>query len=205
MGAATVKEKITDILKRMSALEEELRDALQEAEKKAQYHIEHGKVLFDEEALSRQREALVGLFRYLYEAPFLYMLTAPVIYGVFIPALFLDITVMIYQAINFRVYKIPRVRRRDYLVFDRHYLGYLNIIEKFNCLYCSYFNGLIAFVAEVAARTELFWCPIKHAKKMAYRHRYYYYFFDYGNGDDFHNRLSDMRSRISEKVKDGEV
>ena len=57
---------------------------------------------------------------------------------------------MAYQAICFPVYKIPKVRRRDYLVFDRHHLAYLNIIEKINCAYCSYANGAIAFMREVA-------------------------------------------------------
>ena len=193
--------KINDIIKRISVLEEQLKDELHREEKKTRYRIENGRVLFDRETRLKHREALTGLLTYLAQAPLLYIITAPVIYSVIIPALLLDIFVIIYQAINFRVYKIPVVRRRDYLVFDRQYLGYLNLIEKLNCMYCSYFNGLIAYVAEVAARTELFWCPVKHARKTAYRHRYYHHFFDYGNQMDYHEIMDRLRKNIAEKVE----
>lgn len=196
-----MNDKITEIVKKITALEQELREELLKEESKGRFTIVKGKIRFDEETLRRQQEALIGLFRYLAEAPLLYVITAPVIYSVVIPALLLDLFVMTYQAINFRVYKIPRVRRRDYLVFDRHYLGYLNVIEKFNCMYCSYFNGLIAFVTEVAARTELFWCPIKHAKKVAYRHRYYHQFLDYGNQENYHQVIQKIRKEIGSKIR----
>jgi hypothetical protein len=42
----------------------------------------------------------------------------------------------------------------DYLAFDRHPLQYLNLIEKVNCEYCAHANGIFAYVAEIAARTE---------------------------------------------------
>ncbi len=196
-----MNDKITEIVKKITALEQELREELLKEESKGRFTIVKGKIRFDEETLCRQQEALIGLFRYLAEAPLLYVITAPVIYSVVIPALLLDLFVMTYQAINFRVYKIPRVRRRDYLVFDRHYLGYLNVIEKFNCMYCSYFNGLMAFVTEVAARTELFWCPIKHAKKVAYRHRYYHQFLDYGNQENYHQVIQKIRKEIGSKIR----
>jgi hypothetical protein len=57
------------------------------------------------------------------------------------------------------VYRIPRVRRAEYLVVDRHHLQYLNGIERMNCLYCGYGNGVLAYAVEVAARTEQYWCP----------------------------------------------
>ncbi len=195
-----MNKKINEIVNKITALEAQLRDELLKEDKKIRFTVEGRRIRFDEEAMRRQKEALVGLLRYLAEAPLLYMLTAPIIYSVIIPAVLLDIFVMGYQAINFRVYKIPMVRRRDYLVFDRQYLGYLNIIEKLNCMYCSYFNGLIAFVEEVAARTELFWCPIKHAKKVAYRHRYYHQFLDYGSAEKYHDIIDDLRKNIAQKV-----
>ncbi len=52
------------------------------------------------------------------------------------------------------------VRRADYMVMDRKYLGYLNIIEKANGLFCAYFNGLIAYVGDIGVRTEQYWCPM---------------------------------------------
>ncbi|MDE2512291.1 MAG: hypothetical protein KGL74_14295 [Elusimicrobia bacterium] len=44
---------------------------------------------------------------------------------------------------------------------------YLNWIELFNCDYCSYAGGLIAFAREVSSRAEQYFCPIKHASRCA--------------------------------------
>jgi hypothetical protein len=85
--------------------------------------------------------------------------TSPVIYLCAIPFLALDLAVTIYQAICFPVYGIAKVPRRDYLVFDRGRLAYLNAIEEIGCVYCSYANGLLAYIVEIAARTELHFCP----------------------------------------------
>lgn len=34
-------------------------------------------------------------------------------------------------------------------------------MEKVNCVYCSYFNGLMSYLREIAGRTEQYWCPIR--------------------------------------------
>ena len=83
----------------------------------------------------------------------LILLTAPFIYGVIVPIALLDLAVAVYQAVCFPIYGIAKVKRRDYIVFDRHRLAYLNAIEKMNCAYCSYANGLFAYVSEVASGT----------------------------------------------------
>ncbi|MDF1682622.1 MAG: hypothetical protein P1U46_02605 [Patescibacteria group bacterium] len=90
----------------------------------------------------------------------------PFIYTMFIPVMFLDIFLFIYQQTAIRLYGIPLTRRRDYITYDRKHLDYLNFIQKFNCLYCSYVNGFLSYAVEVAGRTEKYWCPIKSAKKM---------------------------------------
>lgn len=102
-----------------------------------------------------------------------------------VPAVFLDICLFIYQQICFRLYGIPLVKRSEYIVFDRRYLDYLNVIQKFNCIYCSYFNGLMSYATEVAGRTEKFWCPIKNAKKSKSFHNWQKYFADYGDAKGF--------------------
>jgi hypothetical protein len=103
---------------------------------------------------------------------------------------------MAYQAICFPVYKIPKVRRRDYLVFDRHHLAYLNTIEKINCAYCSYANGAIAFMREVASRTEIYWCPIKHARRVLGPHPHYQGFADFGDAAGFREKLVQMKDGV---------
>jgi hypothetical protein len=96
-----------------------------------------------------------------------------------IPAIFLDIWLFIYQQTAIRLYKIPLVKRSDYIVFDRWQLAYLNWIQKIDCIYCSYFNGVMQYSVEVAWRTEKYWCPIKHANKKAWEHAWEEHFADY--------------------------
>ena len=74
-------------------------------------------------------------------------------------------------------------------MFNRAHLAYLNALEKLNCAYCSYANGLIDFVREVAARTERHWCPIKHARRVAAAHPYYVEFADYGDAEAYQRRI----------------
>ncbi len=199
--------KIEELLKQIVALEKELKIELEKEDRRVPFKIEKGRVRFDQEILRRQKAALIDIYRYLRSSEISYVLTAPIIYAVIVPALVLDLFVTLYQQINFRVYHIPLVKRSEYIVFDRQYLAYLNIIEKINCLYCSYFNGLMAYTVEVAARTEQFWCPIKHAKKIAYRHRYYDRFVAYGDAE-YHEKLEALRRSLQEayarQQKDGD-
>jgi hypothetical protein len=104
-----------------------------------------------------------------------------------------------YQWICFPIYKINKVKRSDYIVIDRHRLYYLNLIEKLNCLYCSYFNGLMGYISEIAARTEQYWCPIRHAKRLKSMHNNYKHFFDYGDSENFRNGLNDLRKKLKEE------
>ena len=72
-------------------------------------------------------------------------LTAPVIYGLAVPLVLFDLCVTLFQAMCLPIYKIAKVRRADYIVLDRHNLGYLNAVERFHCTYCEYVNGLFAY------------------------------------------------------------
>ena len=114
----------------------------------------------------------------------------------FLGAALLDTWVTIYQWVCFPIYGIARVPRRHYFVIDRHKLAYLNAIEKVNCTFCSYANGLLAYVREVAARTEQYWCPIKHARPLAVPHTRYHLFFDYGDAEGYRRGLVTLRRTL---------
>lgn len=90
-----------------------------------------------------------------------------------------------------------RVCRGDYIVFDRQQLEYLRFIEKFHCTYCAYGAGLIAYVGENVARTEQYFCPIKHARKVLGTHRRYANFLDYGDADDYESKLEKFRVALT--------
>ena len=124
------------------------------------------------------------------------MITAPFIYVLIIPLLLLDGFVSLYQMMCFPVYGISKVQRRDYFAFDRAHLAYLNGLEKINCAYCSYANGLIAYTMEIASLTEAYWCPIKHARRLNLTHARYRDFADYGDAEGF-KAISDKITQSS--------
>lgn len=178
-------DRLDDLLIRMRALEDELEEEFERRRRAFKYRIERRRVVFEQD-IQQQHEVLKQkLASYLAEARPLVVLTAPVIYSVIIPFVLLDIFVTMYQAICFPAYRIEKVRRADYITFDRRHLSYLNGLEKLNCIYCSYGNGLLAYTREIAGRTEKHWCPIKHAKRMEGMHAHYPEFVDFGDAEGF--------------------
>jgi hypothetical protein len=95
------------------------------------------------------------------------------------------------------------VPRRAYFVIDRHLLAYLNGIEKANCTFCSYANGLIGYVREVAACTEQYWCPIKHARAIVSPHQRYHLFVDYGDARGYRHELPAVRHSLRSETTGG--
>lgn len=121
------------------------------------------------------------------------LISAPFIYSMIIPILITDIFLETYHHICFPLYRIPMVKRKNYISYDRHLLSYLNWFEKLNCVYCSYANGLIAYMKEIAARTERYWCPIKHSQKLYDEHSQYHKFNEYLDGKNYHSNLKKLR------------
>ena len=104
----------------------------------------------------------------------------------------LDVSVMIYQFVCFPIYGIPKVARDEYLVFDRGVLAYLNTIEKIGCIYCSYANGLLAMITEIASRTEQHFCPIKHARRLATTPSRYDKYLPYGDARAYRAKANEV-------------
>lgn len=186
-------DNLQNLIEKIKILEKELAGEIQKKEEEFFYKIKGKKVSFERATRRRHKALVTKIHSYLLDADLLNILTVPVIWFCLFPALFMDLVVTIYQAVCFRVYKIPRVKRGEYIVIDRHALSYLNAIEKLNCVYCGYFTGLIAYVQEIAARTEQYWCPIKHARKVAYIHSRYGKFIEYGNAGEFKERVETIR------------
>ena len=188
---------IAALTEKIRELEQELDAELAKRRAELRIGLEHGRVAFEEELLRRHRALRRKLLPYVLGANPLVILTAPVIYAGIVPFLLLDLFVTVFQAVCFPIYGIAKVKRADYLVFDRHHLAYLNALEKLNCAYCSYANGLIAYVREIAARTEQYWCPIKHARRVVGTHARYALFDDYGEGEGYPERLEQRRKALA--------
>ena len=192
--------RIDDLLNQIRTLQASLEEELRRKRDEFEFVIEEKRVRFAREIIKQQRRYKVGLFRFLRDSRLLVILTAPFIYAVFIPFVLLDAAVTLYQSVCFPVYRIPKVKRRDYIVFDRSDLPYLNLIEKINCAYCSYGNGVAAYVREVAARTEQYWCPIKHARRVIASHDRYPQFFEFGDAESYRQGLERLRRQYRDEA-----
>jgi hypothetical protein len=191
---------LDDLLERLAQLEQEIETELNQARDRWRYRLVAGRIRFERDA--RRAHALLrqSIPAFLRDASLLTVLTAPVIYSMVVPIALLDLWITIYQGLCFPVYGIGRVRRSTYIVIDRHHLAYLNGIEKLNCVYCGYVNGVFAYVREVAGRTEQYWCPIRHAKRVRAPHRQYQNFVDYGDAQGYRRRLLPLREELKEKA-----
>ena len=180
-----MKSKISQILEEIRKKREELIKEYEKAKERYGFKIEWRKIIWNSEKIKELEKSKKSILESIFSARIREVLSIPFIYSMIIPAIILDIFLFIYQQTAIRLYQIPIVKRSDYIVFDRKQLAYLNLLQKINCMYCSYFNGLMQFAVEVAGRTEKYWCPIKHAKKKAWSHDWEEYFADYWDVDWF--------------------
>ena len=190
--------KIDALTKSIADLEAELEIEVARQNAGLRFTLENGKIAFDDETTRRHKEMRVGYIEYSYKQGFLSLLTSPLILVIALPLILLDVLVSIYHFVCFPIYGIAKVKRSDHFVFDRHLLSYLNLAEIFNCAYCSYATGLISYVREIAGRTEMYWCPIKHARRLVNAHSQYSKFFEYGDAEDYIENLYERRKSLGE-------
>ena len=159
------------------------------------------KEVFQNRALLKKEK--ISVLRNFFTTSFLtnlrHLASVPFIYMMIIPGIVLHIFLELYHQVCFRLYKIPLVKTSEYFVFDRYSLPYLNLLEKINCIYCSYFNCLIAYVREIAGRTEKYWCPIKHAQRVADPHSQYGDFVEYSDAKGLRENWGDLREFKNKK------
>lgn len=188
-----MNDNIAKILAQMAALEDDLRTAVDEQESKMFFVIKGKRVEFESSVKAAHRKLKKNFFRWLVTNRPQNLITGPIIYIMIFPMMLFDLCVSFYQFACFPIYGITKVKRSDYMVFDRHRLGYLNFIEKFHCTYCEYGNGLMGYMSEILARTEEYFCPIKHAHKILGTHGRYNRFLAYGDAADYEVKLEEYR------------
>lgn len=189
-----MSSRLDSLLDQIRQLEKEVAHEVQTKEAEFCYQIHERRVEFTAAAKAEHQKLRLSIHRYLTSSSFLVVLTGPLIWLCLIPLLFLDVLGSIYQAVCFPIYGIPKVRRREYMAFDRHHLAYLNFFEKLNCEYCAYANGLLAYLTEMAARTEQHWCPIKHAGCVKCAHSRYKKFVDFGDAKAYRQHVEEIRN-----------
>lgn len=192
--------RIQQILNQITALEDDLRTALNEQQSSMFFQIKGKRVEFEQSIKETHLRLKTNFFRWLVAYRPQNLITGPIIYSMIIPLVITDIFITFYQLTCFPIYGIKKVRRGDYIVFDRQQLNYLNFIEKFHCTYCAYGSGMIAYISEIVARTEQYFCPIKHARKILGTHTRYARFLAYGDAENYEEKLEEYR-RALEKEK----
>ncbi|MDI3325543.1 hypothetical protein QKW35_14285 [Pontibacterium granulatum] len=191
-----MNDRIEQLVQQIESLRQELQAVLKEQEQEFLYKVEGTRVEFEERLRRTHKELRQNVFAWLRASQLRNVLSAPFIYGMIVPIALFDLGLTVYQQICFRLYRIPRVDRSEYFVFDRHHLGYLNSIQKLNCIYCAYANGVISYAREISSRTEQYWCPIKHARKLADPHERYLYFVPYGAAQEFQQKQHRFRTAL---------
>ncbi|MHB9101732.1 MAG: hypothetical protein ACYC2E_09500 [Sulfuricella sp.] len=192
-----MNDRIRHLLTQMTALEEELRVALLEQETSVFYRIKGKRIEFEQSIKQAHCQLKKGFFHWLVTNRPQNLITGPIIYSMIFPLAILDLFVSFYQATCFPIYGIAKVRRAEFIVFDRQQLEYLNFIEKFHCTYCAYGSGLIAYAYAIVAKTEEYFCPIKHTRKILGTHSGYARFLDYGEAADYEAKLEEFRARLA--------
>lgn len=195
-----MNDKIRQLMAKMAEVEEDLRIAMHEQESKIFFEIKGKRVEFESSVKAAHKKLKTNFFRWLVTNRPQNLITGPIIYAMIFPLMMLDLCVSLYQWTCFPIYGVSQVKRSDYIVFDRHQLNYLNFIEKFHCTYCEYGNGLMGYMAEILARTEEYFCPIKHAKKILGTHARYQRFLDYGDATDYAAKLEAYRVGLGQET-----
>jgi len=152
------------------------------------------KIVFEKESRRKNKLFRIPAWKYAVPQSIRHLLSMPFIYMMIIPVLILDAFITLYHTVAFPLYHIPKVKRKDFIVYDRQFLDYLNWIQKVHCVYCTYVNGLFAYCVEVAGRTERYWCPIKAAHKPKFHHGWYSEFADYGNPEEWKEKFNNENS-----------
>ena len=194
--------QIQEFLDRIQQLEAAIEEEAKLRRQQWQADFEEHKVRFEQEVLAQQKKFKEGLLGYVFTAEWRSWLCVPFIYPVLLPMVLLDAFVTIYQWICFPLFRMPRVNRHTFFVYDRSHLAYLNWIEKINCAYCSYGNGVVAYAREVVGLTEKYWCPIKHARSRLHAHPYYHGFTDFGDAEHYRAELTRLRADLMQLPQD---
>ncbi|MDX1915329.1 MAG: hypothetical protein SFU55_07075 [Methylophilus sp.] len=194
-----MSERIQQLLDQITQLEDELRTALNDQQFTMFYQIKGKRVEFEHSIKQTHLKLKRGFFRWLASRP-QNLITGPIIYAMIIPLVITDLFISFYQLTCFPIYGIKKVRRSDYIIFDRQHLDYLNFIEKFHCTYCAYGSGMIAYISEIVARTEQYFCPIKHARKIVGSHARYARFLEFGEAENYQVKLEEYREALG-KIK----
>ncbi|MEQ8200586.1 MAG: hypothetical protein ABRQ24_04070 [Syntrophomonadaceae bacterium] len=192
--------KIRQIQQKIDELEAALQHEYEFLAEKYGFSIHQKRIEFLHTFRERNKTFRIPAWKYAIPVNIRHVLSIPFIYMMVVPTIILDLFLTMYNWTALPLYRIPVVKRRDYIVYDRQFLDYLNWIQKINCVYCTYVNGVFAYAVELGGRTERYWCPIKAAKKRPARNNWYSDYADYGSPEQWLEKFNQLDS--FEKLKE---
>jgi hypothetical protein len=195
-----MNDRIRQIVDQITALEVELNAAMHERGERLRYRFEDKRVVFEKNVKDAHQRVKMGVLRWIVTERPQNFITMPIIYSMVVPMFVLDLFLFFYQWTCFSVYGIGKVKRADYFVLDHQHLAYLNFFEKGHCMYCSYAVGLMAYATEIIARTEQYFCPIKHASNILSAHSRYGHFISFGDSENYHEKLEAFRRQLAKEA-----
>lgn len=126
-----------------------------------------------------------------------HLIILPFIYPAGILLFLLDFWIELYHRISFPIYGIPAVKRSRYVLIDRHRLQYLNVMQKLNCIYCGYANGILQYWVKIIGETEKYWCGIQHRNKEGFVvPAHHAEFIPYGDEEAYRREFSAKKTRM---------
>jgi hypothetical protein len=109
----------------------------------------------------------------------------------------MDLWAELYHRVCFPFYRIPYLNRKEYIRIDRHKLKYLDPMQKLNCIYCGYANGLAKYWVRLFAETEAYWCGIQHKKSGSFIPPEHHADFPaYGDREAFYEAYNKNKTRM---------
>lgn len=103
--------------------------------------------------------------------------------------------VEIYHQVGFRLYGLKLFNYANYVRFDRERLRFLKGRQWWFCLYCTYMNGTLAYMVDIAGKTEEYWCNMMHREGDGFIPQpHQKNFAPYGDKDAFFAKI-DLRER----------
>jgi len=191
-----ISEQITILYEKLQDKEGQFEKNLSAQREKFSYEINQRRIKFDAVVRQHHKTLRTSMRRFVRDSTIPEILVSPLVYLVIIPLVLLDLMLFFFQLVCSPVYGIPKVRRADYVVLDRHKLSYLNPIEKLNCVYCGYANGLLSYSRAIAGQAEVHWCPIKHALKVRGALKQYYNYADYGDAPGYAQKRNERNENV---------
>ena len=121
--------KIKKILEKMDEMNAVLEKEYARLAEKYGFFFQQKRVVFLQKIRERNKRFKMPTWKYAIPKSIRHLISLPFIYVMIFPVVILDIFITIYQWCAFPLYGIPKVKRSDYIVYDRKFLDYLNIIQ----------------------------------------------------------------------------